>query len=365
MLKTLSLACLAALAAAPVAAQTDQPALGSSLPIDSLLANPRVAHFIEYFTGPARDRMARWLDRGSAYRGLIRQRLQQEGLPTELEFLPLIESGYSSTAVSRAGAVGMWQFIPETAKRMGLSIDRFVDERRDPYLATEAAVKHIGDLNRTLGSPLLAAAAYNGGEGRVRRGLERLHGDSLSETGGSPFSDADFFALSDRKLLASETRDYIPQLIAAAAIGRDPERFGFTPPPLEAPALDSVAVQGPVSLRAAARSLGLSRDSLKALNPRFVRGVTPPATTSWVRVPPGLAEELDRRLAGLPAVTSAELGRPKLGFGTLIRVNRGDTLESLAARHGLSADALRRANALPTWYRLRPGMALRLPAGER
>jgi peptidoglycan lytic transglycosylase D len=354
----------ALLVASPAAAQSADPALGSSLPIDSLLHNPRVAHFIELFTGPARDRMAAWLDRGSAYRGLIRDRLKGQGLPTELEFLPLIESGYSSTAVSKAGAVGMWQFIPETAKRMGLSINRYVDERRDPYLATDAAVKHIADLSRTLGSPLLAAAAYNGGAGRVERGLAKLYGDA-ADGDSAAGSDADFFTLADRKLLASETRDYVPQLIAAAAIGRDPERFGFTPLPLSRPEFDSLSVKGPMSLGAAARSLGLPRDSLKKLNPQYVRGVTPPAATSWVRVPPGLGAELDRRLASLPPVTASELGSPRLGFGKLIRVGKGDTVESLAKEHGLTPEALRRANAIPKWYRLRPGMALRLPGSEK
>jgi membrane-bound lytic murein transglycosylase D len=316
-----------------------------------------VAHYLSYFTGPARDRMAQWLDRGTSFRGLIRDRLAREGLPLEFEYLPLIESGYSSTAVSRAGAVGMWQLIPETAQDLGLVMNRFVDERRDPVRATDAAVRHIRGLTRRFGSPLLAAAAYNGGPGRLGRGLERLQFD-----GDVGLTDRAFFQLADRRLLAQETRDYVPQLLAAAAIGRDPERYGFESRPLASPAHDSVRVGRMVSLDGAAGAIGLDRSALFSLNPQFVRGVTPPGAASWIRVPQGLGESLARRLPEIPRVSLLALPSPRPAAGARVRVRRGDTVEAIAERHGVAVDQLRRVNALPSWFRLRPGQVLRLPA---
>ncbi|MEZ4586010.1 MAG: transglycosylase SLT domain-containing protein [Gemmatimonadales bacterium] len=327
-----------------------------SLPTDSLLGYPGVARYIDYFTGPARDRMSAWLDRAGSFRELIRSRLDEAGLPPELEYMPLIESGYSNTAVSHAGAVGMWQFIPSTARQMGLKIDRFVDERRDPFLATDAAVRHIRDLTGQFRSPLLAAAAYNAGAGRVSRGLGRL--GPMADTG---FSDGDFQRLSNKGLLAAETRDYIPKLLAATVIGRDPSRWGFKPrgeSPLKA---DSVPVGRAVSISGAAKAMGLEPAELRALNPQYVRGVTPPGRTSWLRVPEGLADTLAIRLPELPTARVFAAERPRLKLGALIRVKSGDSVETIAERHGVRAEDLRRLNALPDWYELKPGQALRLP----
>ena len=289
-----------ALATIPTSAFAQADSLSSE--IRNAAGHPDVARFLEYFQGPARDRMQEWLVRGERYRGGIRKQLERQGLPSEFEFLPMIESGYSANARSRSGAVGLWQFIPETAREYGLRVDRTIDERRDPSRATDAAVRHLGDLNRTFGSPLLAAAAYNGGAGRVRRGLDQL----ARTTGSTEFDGDDFFELASRGLLARETRDYVPQLVAASMIGRDPSRFGFSV------TADSSRVMAP---------------DLPRLSPSELRPI--------------------------------RLTRPSLG--ALIRVHRGDSLESLAARYRVSLESLRRLNALPVRYRLRPGQALRLP----
>jgi membrane-bound lytic murein transglycosylase D len=305
--------------------------------------------------------MNRWLSRGSQFRDLIQSRLAEQGLPADLEYLPLIESGYASDAVSKAGAVGMWQFIPETARRYGLRVDRYVDERRDPLRATDAAARHMRDLTREFGSPLLAAAAYNGGAGLVRRGLARLH--SLDSSGATdsiaPLPD-DFFRLRDRSLLPRETREYVPQLLAAAAIGADPARFGFARPQGSSFAFDSVPVRRSINLGAAAHALGLGSRAIQDLNPHFFRGQTPPGS-SWVRVPVGFADRLEEKLATLPSVA------PRLQRSyTRVRVKRGETIDSIARRYGVAVDLLRRTNALPRTYRLRPGQILwvRQPEGE-
>jgi hypothetical protein len=285
-----------------LAGQTPERSLALP-PLDSLLGQPRVAHYLRYFTGPGRDVMARTLNRGSRFRGLIRDRLSEAGLPAELEYVPLIESGYASGAVSKAGAVGMWQFVPETARRMGLEVGLGVDERRDPVRATDAAVRHLSELTREFGSTLLAAAAYNSGSRRVAEGLGRLRpGDTATS-----YSDFDFFRLADERLLPLETREYVPRLLAAAAIGRDPARYGFSADPLGLGARSSAA--------------------------------------------PGQA--------GLVTVRARAPRAPRAG--ALVRVKRGETIEALAAAHDVSAASLRRVNALPPWYVLKPGQSLRLP----
>ncbi|MDX2056936.1 MAG: transglycosylase SLT domain-containing protein [Gemmatimonadales bacterium] len=332
------------LAAQSQAAGTDSVATAE------LLQRPEVARYLRYFTGPGRDRMSQWLTRGTRYRSLIASGLEREGLPADFGFLPIIESGFSPTAVSRAGAAGIWQFIPETARAYGLRVDDWVDERRDPDRATDAAVRHIRDLRRTFGDPLLAAAAYNGGTGRVSRGLARL----ADSTRG-------FFSLAQRGLLAEETRNYVPQFLAAAEIGRNPDRYGFAVDSLERPAVDSVRVDRAIDLTRAERALGLDRTTLAGLNPHFFRGVTPPGG-SWLRIPAGFGADVTARLAALPSVVLARHERRAAALGALVWVKRGETVRDVARRHGVTEGSLRRINALPAWYRLRPGQALRLPA---
>ncbi len=190
--------------------------------VTSFSTNRRVLQYLEFFQVDARDRFEIWLSRLGRYQGMIRERLRAKGLPEDLLYLTLIESGLSNTAVSRARAVGMWQFIAGTARLYGLTVDPWVDERRDPYRATDAAANYLGDLVERLGSVYLAAAAYNAGAGRVERGIGRLPGDPDS------VSDLTFFQLSDRRYLRRETRDYVPKLIAASLIAKQPERYGFT-----------------------------------------------------------------------------------------------------------------------------------------
>lgn len=316
-----------------------------------LESRPEVDRYLTYFTGPARARMAEWLARSSQYRPGIESKLTGAGLPSEFSYLPLIESGFSNAAVSRKGAVGMWQLMPATARELGLRVDPWVDERRDANRATDAAVRHIGGLTRTFGSPLLAAAAYNSGAGRVSRGLGQI-----------PGGEAGFFDLANRGLLPKETRNYVPQLLAAAAIGRDPGRFGFSVPARGVARVDSILIDRPIRLSTADRALGLSQSTLAELNPQLIRGVTPPGG-SWLKVPPGLTDEVAIRLGNLPAIAvdpkpAAQGDR----WGPIVWVKRGDTISDLAVRHGVSEARLRRMNAIPTWYRLRPGQALRLPA---
>src|SRR5437016_10427924 len=219
-----------AIGAAPTAAPT------FDIDVSSFATNRRVLEYLEFFQVDSRDRFEIWLARLGRYEGMIRERLRAKRLPEDLLYLCLIESGFSNTAVSRAKAVGMWQFMASTARLYGLTVDPWVDERRDPFRATEAAVNYLADLRERLGSVYLAAAAYNAGVGRVERGIGRLPGEPDS------VDDHTFFQLSDRRYLRRETRDYVPKLIAASLIAKQPARYGFEVEPQSPLVFDEVTV---------------------------------------------------------------------------------------------------------------------------
>ena len=237
--------------------------------VETYSSHPRVRYYLGYFDGIARTTMEIFLQRGARYEQLIRRRFEAEGLPGDLGYLALIESGYSNEAVSRSYAVGMWQFMRGTGRGYGLRVDSWVDERRDPVKATDAAARHLRDLRDRFGSLYLAAAAYNAGAGKVSRSLGKLQWDAPSEalteaavadslaveedstlamadtvddTAADAASDAAFFRLASADLLAAETQDYVPKLIASALIAKAPERYGFVAPSAEPFAYDSIVV---------------------------------------------------------------------------------------------------------------------------
>lgn len=217
------------------------------------------------------------LGRMSRYQPLIRETLRRHGQPEELIHVAMIESRFNNGAVSIAGATGMWQFMAPTARRYGLEISEYVDERRDPVRASDAAVRHFGDLHREFGSWHLALAAYNAGSGRVSRALSRIGRTS-------PTNELAYWQV--RRNLPRETRDYVPLYLAAAEIARDPGAYGFevqAQPPL---AFVEVWVNGGVPLAAVAGAVGTSEKTLEQLNPHLTRGITPPGRRWPVRVPP-------------------------------------------------------------------------------
>ena len=318
------------------------------LDTESFANHKRVQYYLDFFQGPARDRFAIWLGRLPRYEGMIRAQLARYGVPDDFVYLAMIESGYSNTAVSRARAVGMWQFIAGTGRNYGLGQDVWMDERRDPFLATEAAARHLADLNDTFGSWYLAAAAYNAGAGRISRGLRRL------PTEASEAGDSSFFALSDRRYLRLETRDYVPKLIAAALIAKDPVRYGFdSVPRLEPLRFDEVLVTASTGLDVVARLADTTTAALIELNPQFVRGVTPPERSVVVRVPVGAGPAVARRWAELPA-------NERVTFLTH-RVAKGETLSGIAQRYGVSTTLLQAANPKAKPRSLRVGQELTVP----
>lgn len=451
--------------------------------------HPRVRYYLAYFQGPARSGMEIFLRRGARFEPMIRARFRAEGLPGDLGYLALIESGYSSEAVSRAYAVGMWQFMRGTGKGYGLRVDSWIDERRDPMKATDAAARHLRDLRERFGSLYLAAAAYNAGAGKVSRSLGKLEwdapadpaaevadstladsvdadlaaadateadsmvadgaeeaADSLDEPGtpatlaqaaddetaevdaapdaGGITSDAAFFRLASNDLLAAETRDYVPKLIAAALIAKAPELYGFDVPAPAPFAYDSLMVDDATGLDVVARLAGASVAELRELNPQYLRLVTPPRSAMVIRLPagtgPAVAEGYAKlspksrvhymthvvgRRENLSAVAARyhlpmheiQVANPKLkgtrpakgtrlvipsvvipsalamkatgtiggrtlrSLGTLHRVRRGETLTGIALKYRVTVRSLRRVNAIHSDHALRAGMRIRIP----
>lgn len=320
--------------------------------------HPRVQYYLNYFSRRGQERFQVWLDRMPRFEAHARQRLTERGLPSDLVYLALIESGFSTVAVSSAKAVGMWQFMPATGKGYGLRIDGWVDERRDPIRATDAAARHLRDLAERFGSYYLAAAAYNAGAGRVGRSLDRM-GATMGE-GDEPLdlsSDDAFFSLADSRLLVLETRDYVPKLIAAALIAKSPTRYGFQPSAAIAPfPLDSVLLRGGTGLDLVARLADTTIEALRELNPHLLRLVTPPGGTYAVRVPAGMSKKV---LARYEAVPEAE----RVAIATH-RVKSGETVASVARKYGLTSAVLRSTNRLSSRARVKTGSTLLIPVSR-
>jgi membrane-bound lytic murein transglycosylase D len=303
-------------------------------------ATARVGRYVRLFSGPAKDHIQVQLERGTRYESMIRAKMREGGLPEDMYYLGLVESGWDPNAYSKAAAVGMWQFMTTTARDMGMRVDWWVDERRDPVRSTTAAVRFMKDLKEQFGSLYLAAAAYDGGPGRIARGLSRYADDFEGTTG-----DDLFFALADKNYLRAETREYVPQLIAAALIGKEPERYGLTIRPQPAFAYDSVKVGPATPLAAIATAACASVSTLQELNPQILRGMTPPKDSFQVRVPVGAADSFPAAFAALPgAVRSAYKS---------VESKKGQSVASVANKSGLTAKQLATFN--PNLKRLKSG----------
>lgn len=315
------------------------PTTGPTWDIDvrSYEGQERVAFYVNLFTQTSRNRFQERLRQGTRYEPMIRAKLRAGGIPEDMTYLAMVESGYDPNAYSSAAAVGMWQFMSSTARDVGLRVDWWVDERRDPARSTDAAIRFLRDLQNQFGSLYLAAAAYNGGPGRVSRGLTRF----AEEMEGSAGEDR-FFALAEHDYLRSETKNYVPQIIAAALVGKEPVRYGFAYDSLAQYLYDSVEVAAGTPLTAVATASGTDLTSIKELNPAVLRGMVPPSGAMWVRVPQngGVATgDIAAALAALP-------DEQRVGYRT-IKTAGTETAASIAAKADISAKQL-------SWYN--PGL---------
>lgn len=319
--------------------------------------NERVDDWIDFLTGRNRDRTRLWLERSGRYGPMIRAELRKRGMPEDLLYLALIESGFSPKAYSSAAASGIWQFIAETGQRYGLEVNGVVDERRDPIKSTNAALDYLQDLYDRFGSWYLAAASYNTGENRVGRIMREMFG---TERG----TDEHFWKIAPR--LPRETRDYVPLMLAAGHIAKEPEKYGFTDLVYQEPLdYDVTWVPGAVSLDAIARAVAMPVDSIADLNTHLVAGVTPEGRAWPVRLPSGTAEQFAMNFPRIFREVRAEAAHQQatLASAATHRVMRGETLSHIARRYGVSVLALQQANGNISPRRLQVGQVLRVPGG--
>ena len=269
----------------------------------------------------------RLLYRSGRYIETMADIFKEEGLPAGLVYLPFIESGFKTHARSHKSAVGPWQFMAATARKMGLKVDWWVDERRDPVKSSRAASKYLKYLHKRFGSWNLALAAYNGGEGRIKK--------ALAKAGAS-----DFWQLRNTSLIAKETKDYVPLYIASASIAIAPEHFGIGEITYERPfVFDEVIIREPISLEAIARFAGADVTLIKELNPELRRSGTPPNVSEYtLRVPAGKREVFLASLSGAHKVEEQ--------YVKLYEVQHGDTVAKIAQSIGASVDKIIDMNGL-------------------
>ena len=320
-----------------------------------VMLNAQVQFHLDRFTGSSREVVTLWVHRSSRYLTMIREVLRTRGLPEDLAFTAMIESGFKPDAVSRVGAKGMWQFMAGTARRYGLRVDRWVDERLDPEKSTIAAASYLNDLYRQFGSWALAQAAYNAGEVKVTRAIQKT-------------GSRDFWTLAQSRHLRRETKEFVPQIHAATVIGRDPDRYGFDFDEVDPVAFDTLAVPPATDLRRLATSAGLAPGEVRALNPTLVRGVTPPGGPWTLRLPAGERERVaaalvPRRAPGMAGNKHVEVSHAA-ATGDVHVVRPRDTVSAIARQYGVSVGDVMRWNRLDSLDRIRPGDRLRV-AGVR
>jgi len=306
-----------------------------------IVVNQEVTSLIDFYTGRYRERFIVALERGAQYLPFIRERLRKAGLPLDLAYLPVVESAFNPHARSRARAQGLWQFIAGTARLYGLRCDGLVDERNDPYLSTDAAVRHLSDLYREFGSWELALAAYNSGAGRVKRAVQRARGDT------------DFWTI--RRYLRRETRNYVPALWAVVVATKDPEAFGLPKVEDKPVCVARVPVEGALDLDVLAERGNLDGDELAELNPALMHRLTPAGGRYQLAVPCGRQEQVAEVIASIPP------GERVRRFLHVVRA--GDTLGAIARRYGSSADTIMSANGIRNPRLLRIGQTLIVPRG--
>ncbi len=303
--------------------------------------NKQVKYYLDFFQNRQHKTFHKWLERSGRYLPMIQARLKEAELPLDLAYLPMIESGYSLTAYSRARAAGPWQFMRATGRHYGLTVNSYVDERRDPVRSTEAAIAFLSDLHDRFGDWSLAVAAYNAGGGKISNGLRRYKVDN-------------FWALAQHRYLRTETKLYVPKLIAAIIIAKDPETYGFTNLQYEAPLEYEVAmVPRWTSLRSVTIAANIDYNILHNLNRQLRKRITPPDTARYpLKIPIGKKESITQNLHRVyPLITTK--------YKTHI-VKGNDSLSGICRKYNIRKLTLLKTNSLKTAH-LTEGQRLRIP----
>jgi membrane-bound lytic murein transglycosylase D len=327
--------------------------------------NDQVLRFLEQFqTGYRRAVVERWLTRSGRFLPMALDIFREKGLPEELVFTAMIESGFDPVAVSHAGAKGLWQFMAPTARQYGLRVDHWLDERLDPEKATIAAANYLTDLYKTFGSWELVQAAYNAGETKVLRAIQGT-------------GTRDFWSLADTRFLRDETKNFVPAIHAVTIIGQEPEQYGFSVRPDEPLSYEQITVPRATSLKHVASLSGIPLEELTRLNSALRLKQTPPDSPYHLKVPRGSAAALQAGLdreaeARKVALTSRTGDRGKRKVQVAERVAAGvhvvqphDTIGGIAKRYGVSVQQLSSWNDLERGARIFPGDRLRVASGAR
>lgn len=312
-------------------------------------SHPRVQGFLDAYRTRLRDFLALALQRASKYLPMMESILAKEGVPPELAYVTLVESGFRLHAASPAGAVGPWQFVRGTGRRYGLRIDGYVDERRDPVKATRAAARYFRDLYDTFGDWHLSLAAYNRGEAKISRIRDWQKID-------------DYWEMSARGYLPRETMSFVPRVLAAMEIGRAPEEYGFDVAPDPPAGYDLMNIDRAISLQTVAELSGSDVATISELNPALRRGVVPPEGYV-VRLPKGTRSRFEIGYAQWKhqPESPSPARRVARSIARTHRVRRGESPGSIARRHGVSVTALMRANRIRDPRAVAIGRVLQVP----
>jgi membrane-bound lytic murein transglycosylase D len=304
--------------------------------------NAKVLKYVQAFSGRLKGYLEDGLARGAQYLPMIQEVFRAEGLPLDLAYVPLIESAFKPSALSRAKAKGIWQFMRGTGLENGLQHDWYIDERADPEKATRAAAKYLTTLYKMFGDWHLALASYNGGPGRVQRAMKRSNRN-------------DFWKLTaSTRYLPRETRDYVPLILAAIVVARNPDQYGLTINSTDFQKSEQILVYNPVDLRRVAEWAGVPAETIQNLNPELRRWTTPVRETAYsLNVPEGTGEQI---LAAISAADPEEL----VSFNRYT-VKKGETISTIAKKLKVSRTDLAEANYLKTTAKLGAGQQLIIP----
>lgn len=311
-----------------------------------IIINKKVEKWVHYFQTRGRKYFKRWLERSGKYIPMMRRILRENGLPEDLVYLAMIESGFKPYAYSRARASGPWQFIKRTGRLYGLRSNWWIDERRDPEKSSIAAAQHLKDLYDHFQSWYLAAAGYNAGAGKIQRAIAR-------------YRTEDFWEMSKFRYLKSETKNYVPKMIAAALVAKSPEVYGFTDINYEEPLqYDKVLVPKPTEISTLTKAMGLKPGTLTALNPELRRNITPPDYPNYeLKIPKNYKKQF---ASVYPSV------QEKTASGVLRHVVRlGETLSGIANRYRVPMQRILAFNRLRSRHHLRQGQQLAIPLWKK
>ncbi|MBE0575711.1 MAG: LysM peptidoglycan-binding domain-containing protein [Desulfuromonadales bacterium] len=308
-----------------------------------VVENDKVRYFVDYYSGQAKNTFRTWLERSGRYLPMMRAIFAEAGLPKDLAYLAMVESGFNDKAYSWAHAVGPWQFIESTGRHYGLQNDWWHDERRDPEKATRAAAHFLSDLYAAFdGDWYLAVASYNAGPGKLRQAVKR-------------YNSRDFWELCRGEYLQEETKNYLPKLLAVLMIAKQADKYGFADLEYHEPiAYDTVPLPSNTDLEVIARLSASDYQLIKKLNPELKRWSTPPEAKDYlVRLPVGSKDVFWEAYSRLPKRQRANYARHK--------VKSGDTLLALAKRHGVRVQDIQRLNGIRNARALQIGTDLIVP----